>query len=142
MPPIEVTDFQPDGAGGWFVHWRDPSNVDGKTVEGFIRLDREKLRELAAARRQVGASAERYEAARQAGGGRGRGRLPPMIVEWLAGYDVHVTDAVDRHRLNVKGSAPQEVLDAARKGEPVPPKFRRRPVLDGFVQFIHAKEKR
>lgn len=143
MPPIEVTDFQPDGEGaGWFVHWRDPSNIDGKTVEGFIHIDREKLTELAQVRHLVGASADRYEAAQSAQPGRGQGRLPPMVAAWLDGYDDHVTDAVDRYRLGVKGSAPQKVLDAARRGEPVPAKFRRRRPPEEFVQFIREKEKR
>lgn len=132
MPPITILDYQPDGTGGWLIHWRDEANLEGP-VEAFIHATADRIAELNDVRRQLHAPLTDMavsELTVRADQQRGttpdvpEGTVPYAVRDFIDGYAVHLTDCIDRHRLGVKGGAPHAVLEAARQGGDVPERFR------------------
>ena len=142
MPHIEVTAYEPDGQGGWFVEWHDPENLDGQPLTAYIHLTPGKLDELMEAREAVGGDCDGYRRAKDccSEGPERDGELPPAVRLWLGNYDRHVGDCIDRVKLGVRDDAPQEALEDARAGRQVDPAHLRGDGQEPFRAFQRLRQ--
>lgn len=146
MPPIAIMDYEEDGDGGWIVHWRDQSNLDGGPVEGFFEITPAKVSELIVVRGHYNSPAtkmndslvnvinDRETVRNNTTPGLSQKEIlgvpanvvPFVIRDFIDGYGVHIKDCIDKVKLGVHGGAPHEVLQNVRNGGAVPDGWGRR----------------
>lgn len=147
MPPLTIVEYQPDGRGGWYVQFHDDANLDGDPLDAFFHVEVAQVDELCRVREHLRAPEnELSDAAATLGRDRATmqrrpadpgsqrreleipdGVVPYADRDWLAGYESHVGECIDRIRLNVAGHAPHALLEEARQGGTLPERWQRAP---------------
>ncbi len=137
MPPLVVNRIEDDGDGGYFIEWRDPSNMEDQVVVGYFHLTEQSMLDLIVGMRRPNKAPEDKQleviAKMQEG-------APKALIGqlWRDAYDEILSDRIDRHKLGMKAvtSHGYADLEAVRGGAPVLPEnaVARRP--SGFQDFI------
>lgn len=161
MPPITITHLEPDGQGGWYVEWHDEANLDGEPLTAYFHVAPTEVDQLCRVRQQLRAPENKLtDAAATVGRDYATvGRLlddrftqrrelaipdevevPYADRDWVDGYADHITDCIDRVKLNVAGHAPHDALVAARAGEALAERWQRVPDrVRGVQEFAQRR---
>lgn len=139
MPPLVVNRIESDGEGGYFIEWRDPSNLDGDPLTGFFHLTETSVADLIQHQRRPNrAPQDKLETVitRLTEG------APMALIGqlWRAAYDEVLTDRIDRHNFGMKAvtSNGHADLEAVRGGARVLPENAVKTQPAGFQEFIDA----
>ncbi len=136
MPPLIVNRIEPDGEGGFFIEWHDPSNLDGKPLTAFFHLTKQSLEELRThERRPNRAPEDRLDAVVK--GLRDGAPMAQIGQLWRQAYNDILADRIDRHSFGMKAvtSHGHADLEAVRGGAAVLPENRVE-ADQGFQDFI------
>lgn len=139
MPPLVVNRIESDGDGGYFIEWRDPSNLDSKPLTAFFHLTEASVLELILHQRQPNrAPQDKLEAVIE----KLTDGAPMALIGqlWRAAYDEILTDRIDRHNFGMKAvtSHGHADLEAVRGGARVLPENAVNTQPTGFQEFIDA----
>ncbi len=137
MPPLVVNRIESDDNGGFFIAWRDPSNLDGQPLTGFFHLTEQSIAELVVHQRRPNRAPEdKLKAVTD----KLREGAPMALIGqlWRVAYDEVLTDRIDRHNFGMKAVTTNghADLEAVRGGAKVSPENRVDVRPQGFQDFI------
>jgi hypothetical protein len=137
MPPLVVNRIESDGDGGFFIEWRDPSNLDGQPLTGFFHVTEQSVTELLVHQRRPNRAPE-DKLIDVLTGLRDGAPMAQVGQMWRLAYDEILTDRIDRHNFGMKAVTKGGHADlvAVRGGAKVSPENRVDARPQGFQDFI------
>ena len=137
MPPLVVNRIESDSDGGFFIEWRDPSNLDGEPLTGFFHLTEQSVTELVVHQRRPNQAPE-DRLADVLTGLRDGAPMAQVSQMWRLAYDEILSDRIDRHNFGMKAVTSHGHADlvAVRGGAPVLPENAVDARPQGFRDFM------
>ena len=138
MVALRIVNWESDGAGGFYIEWFDPENLDGGPLTGYTHLTVALCDDLIRAhRRSRGAPDGLLSTVRDAL----VSDTPPdgrQVVEaFRRGYGELIEDRKALHRYGLRADTPHRVLTAVKEGGEVPAEWVQGPSVEpGMDRFV------